>query len=70
MPDQIDLSNQNLDCGCQFCGRRFDFNYGQAAQTGTVKCPACGETMEVGERLREIEQQVGRITGCGLKQPT
>lgn len=68
MSEQIDLSSQNLDCGCLFCGRRFDVSYGRAAQNNTVTCPACGETMEVGERLREIEQQVRQMTGCQVKE--
>ena len=67
MAIQIDLSNQVLYCGCQECGRRFEFNYGRAAENKAVTCPACGAVMEVGDQLERIEREVERVTREKLK---
>ena len=67
MPIQIDLSNQILDCGCQECGRRFEYNYGQTAKNKSVTCPACGAVMEAGDQLERIEREVERVTREKLK---
>lgn len=56
--EKIDLSNQTLDCGCVCCGRRFEYNYGRAAQEKSVTCPACGHVIEAGEQLSRIEREV------------
>lgn len=58
---QVDLSQQTLDCACLACGRRFEFNFGKAAASRSVTCPACGEVIELGDQLSRFEEKVAGV---------
>lgn len=64
---KVDLSNETLDCGCECCGRRFDYNYGRAARDKAVTCPACGFVTELGDKLDQLEREVERMADVRLK---
>lgn len=66
---KVDLSNEMLDCGCECCGRRFEYNYGRAAREKSVTCPACGFVIEVGDQLDRIEREVERMADAKINAP-
>ena len=64
---KVDLSNETLDCACECCGRRFDYNYGRAARDKSVTCPACGFVAELGDKLDQLERQVEQMADVRIK---
>lgn len=65
MPE-FDLTTGMLDCGCECCGRRFEYNYGRAARDKSVTCPACGHVIEVGDQLDRIEREAARLADARI----
>lgn len=58
MSEKIGLTNHTLDCGCECCGRRFEYSYSRAAQEKSITCPACGHVIEAGKQLSRIEREI------------